>query len=129
MARPAPSWTLLLRVSVVAVSLNSLGTLVILGTLGTLGKLGTLGTLGTLDTLGTLGTLVRLFHCCHTYHCCHTQHCCHPPLVTGLLCVTCTDMAVLAGSCPDACFAEYGSMALRGSFCHEMVRLVVQDYQ
>ena len=39
----------------------------------------------------------------------------------GLLCVTCTDMAVLCGNHPEACFAKYGAMPLHSKFCHEMV--------
>eukprot|EP00614_Pseudopedinella_elastica_P005243 CAMPEP_0172598562 /NCGR_PEP_ID=MMETSP1068-20121228/18596_1 /TAXON_ID=35684 /ORGANISM="Pseudopedinella elastica, Strain CCMP716" /LENGTH=636 /DNA_ID=CAMNT_0013398471 /DNA_START=37 /DNA_END=1947 /DNA_ORIENTATION=+ len=38
----------------------------------------------------------------------------------GLLCVTCTDMAVLSGNQPEACFAKYGSMPTRGKYLHEM---------
>ncbi|CCJ29733.1 unnamed protein product [Pneumocystis jirovecii] len=39
----------------------------------------------------------------------------------GLICVTCTDLAVLAGGgYPEKCFANYGSMPFRHSvFCHE----------
>eukprot|EP00040_Diaphanoeca_grandis_P030791 m.182775 g.182775 ORF g.182775 m.182775 type:complete len:606 (+) comp32132_c0_seq1:92-1909(+) len=44
----------------------------------------------------------------------------------GLLCITCTDMAVLAGNHPEACYAKYGSMPLRGPFCLEMgLRIVL----
>jgi tRNA (guanine26-N2/guanine27-N2)-dimethyltransferase len=39
----------------------------------------------------------------------------------GLLCVTCTDMAVLAGNYPETCFAKYGGVSFRGESCHEMV--------
>ena len=42
--------------------------------------------------------------------------------LAGLLCVTCTDMAVLSGNHSEACWAKYGSMPLKGKFCHEMVR-------
>ncbi|XP_037958722.1 probable tRNA (guanine(26)-N(2))-dimethyltransferase [Teleopsis dalmanni] len=38
----------------------------------------------------------------------------------GLLLVTATDMAVLAGNAPEACFVKYGSAALRMKSCHEM---------
>ncbi|XP_075715233.1 tRNA (guanine(26)-N(2))-dimethyltransferase [Rhinoderma darwinii] len=38
----------------------------------------------------------------------------------GLLCVTCTDMAVLAGNNGETCYAKYGSMSLKSRFCHEM---------
>lgn len=39
----------------------------------------------------------------------------------GMLAVTCTDMAVLCGNHSEACYAKYGSMPLKGKFCHEMV--------
>ena len=39
----------------------------------------------------------------------------------GMLAVTCTDMAVLCGNHSEACYAKYGSMSLKGKFCHEMV--------
>ncbi|XP_044134865.1 tRNA (guanine(26)-N(2))-dimethyltransferase isoform X1 [Bufo gargarizans] len=38
----------------------------------------------------------------------------------GLLCVTCTDMAVLAGNSGETCYGKYGSMSLKSKFCHEM---------
>lgn len=38
----------------------------------------------------------------------------------GLLLVTATDMAVLAGNTPEACIAKYGSVPLRTKACHEM---------
>ncbi|KAJ1564589.1 tRNA methyltransferase 1 [Nowakowskiella sp. JEL0078] len=39
----------------------------------------------------------------------------------GLLCITCTDMAVLAGGQYDACWAKYGTMPVpNASYCHEM---------
>lgn len=40
----------------------------------------------------------------------------------GLICITCTDLAVLAGSKPLACFAKYGIMPHRAKYCHEMVQ-------
>lgn len=45
----------------------------------------------------------------------------------GLLCVTCTDKAVLCGAkATETCFAKYGSMPWRGAYCHEMaVRIVL----
>lgn len=46
--------------------------------------------------------------------------------LVGLLCVTCTDMAVLAGSHPETCFAKYGSSTVKGAFCHEMVRKPIE---
>lgn len=38
----------------------------------------------------------------------------------GLLLVTATDMAVLAGNTPEACLVKYGSVPLRTKACHEM---------
>lgn len=38
----------------------------------------------------------------------------------GLLCVTCTDMAVLAGNSGETCYSKYGAMALKSRACHEM---------
>ncbi|XP_067626113.1 tRNA (guanine(26)-N(2))-dimethyltransferase [Eurosta solidaginis] len=38
----------------------------------------------------------------------------------GLLLVTATDMAVLAGNTPEACYAKYSSVPLRMKCCHEM---------
>ena len=31
----------------------------------------------------------------------------------GLLCVTCTDMPVLAGNYPETCYAKYGSLPVK----------------
>ncbi|KAG0250337.1 tRNA methyltransferase 1 [Actinomortierella ambigua] len=49
----------------------------------------------------------------------------------GLLCVTCTDLAVLAGSnYTETCFSKYGGLPLKAEFCHEMaLRLVLQTLQ
>nr|XP_054763032.1 tRNA (guanine(26)-N(2))-dimethyltransferase-like isoform X1 [Lytechinus pictus] len=45
----------------------------------------------------------------------------------GLLCVTCTDMAVLCGNHGHACFAKYGAMALKTKYCNEMaLRILLQ---
>ncbi|XP_055634068.1 tRNA (guanine(26)-N(2))-dimethyltransferase [Toxorhynchites rutilus septentrionalis] len=38
----------------------------------------------------------------------------------GLLLVTATDMAVLAGNSPEACYVKYGSVPLKTKACHEM---------
>ncbi|KNE58640.1 N2,N2-dimethylguanosine tRNA methyltransferase [Allomyces macrogynus ATCC 38327] len=39
----------------------------------------------------------------------------------GLMCITCTDMQVLAGAnFTETCFTKYGGMPLRGEFTHEM---------
>ncbi|KAI9102722.1 N2,N2-dimethylguanosine tRNA methyltransferase-domain-containing protein [Phlyctochytrium arcticum] len=49
----------------------------------------------------------------------------------GLLCITCTDMAVLAGSQSEACWAKYGGMSIPNApYCHEMgLRLLVHAIQ
>ena len=39
----------------------------------------------------------------------------------GLLLVTATDMAVLAGNSPETCYSKYGAISLRMKACHEMV--------
>lgn len=39
----------------------------------------------------------------------------------GLLLVTATDMAVLAGNTPESCYVKYGSLPLKTKACHEMV--------
>lgn len=44
--------------------------------------------------------------------------------VAGLLCVTCTDMAVMAGNTGETCYSKYGSMSIKARFCHEMVSRV-----
>ncbi|XP_053573806.1 tRNA (guanine(26)-N(2))-dimethyltransferase isoform X2 [Bombina bombina] len=38
----------------------------------------------------------------------------------GLLCVTCTDMAVMAGNSGETCYSKYGAMSIKSKFCHEM---------
>jgi tRNA (guanine26-N2/guanine27-N2)-dimethyltransferase len=44
----------------------------------------------------------------------------------GLLCVTCTDLAVLCGNQRDVCYAKYGSIPTKAPYCHEMaVRMVL----
>ncbi|NXX77384.1 TRM1 dimethyltransferase, partial [Urocolius indicus] len=43
----------------------------------------------------------------------------------GLLCVTCTDMAVLAGNSPETCYSKYGAVSLKGKFCHEMALRII----
>ncbi|KAI9249791.1 N2,N2-dimethylguanosine tRNA methyltransferase [Phascolomyces articulosus] len=49
----------------------------------------------------------------------------------GLLCVTCTDLAILTGSMhPETCFGKYNGMPLKGMFPHEMaLRLVLNTLQ
>jgi len=45
----------------------------------------------------------------------------------GVLLVTCTDMAVLAGNCPETCYSKYGAVSLHIKCCHEMaLRIVLQ---
>ncbi|KAK7486794.1 hypothetical protein BaRGS_00021941 [Batillaria attramentaria] len=43
----------------------------------------------------------------------------------GLLCVTCTDAAVLCGNAGETCFAKYGSLSLHAKYCHEMALRVL----
>ncbi|KIP09582.1 hypothetical protein PHLGIDRAFT_126174 [Phlebiopsis gigantea 11061_1 CR5-6] len=47
----------------------------------------------------------------------------------GLLCVTCTDLQVLATTnYPEKCFANYGGLPLKGEYCHESaLRLVLHS--
>ncbi|KAI7900790.1 N2,N2-dimethylguanosine tRNA methyltransferase [Cokeromyces recurvatus] len=49
----------------------------------------------------------------------------------GLLCVTCTDLAILTGAMhPETCFGKYGGMPLKNMFPHEIaLRLVLQMLQ
>lgn len=45
----------------------------------------------------------------------------------GLLLVTATDMAILAGNSPETCYSKYGSVSLKIKSCHEMaVRILLQ---
>ncbi|KAF8350673.1 N2 N2-dimethylguanosine tRNA methyltransferase [Amanita rubescens] len=46
----------------------------------------------------------------------------------GLLCVTCTDLAVLATTnSPEKCFRNYGGVSVKAEYCHEAaLRLVLQ---
>lgn len=39
----------------------------------------------------------------------------------GILLVTCTDMAILAGNSPETCYVKYGAVSLKSSACHELV--------
>uniref|UniRef100_H2ZLY0 tRNA (guanine(26)-N(2))-dimethyltransferase n=1 Tax=Ciona savignyi TaxID=51511 RepID=H2ZLY0_CIOSA len=43
----------------------------------------------------------------------------------GLLCVTCTDMAVMAGNFPGTCWAKYQSVPLKTKACHEQALRMV----
>ncbi|KAJ1339821.1 N2,N2-dimethylguanosine tRNA methyltransferase [Batrachochytrium salamandrivorans] len=49
----------------------------------------------------------------------------------GLLCITCTDMAVLAGSQPESCWAKYGGINIPGTqYTHEMaLRILLHSIQ
>ncbi|PVU99260.1 hypothetical protein BB559_000873 [Furculomyces boomerangus] len=49
----------------------------------------------------------------------------------GLLCITCTDMAVLASNNhPETCYAKYGGVPIRSEFCHELgLRLLLHSVQ
>ena len=48
----------------------------------------------------------------------------------GLLCVTCTDTAILCGNAPETCWAKYGATSLRSKFCHEMaLRIVLRSIE
>ena len=47
----------------------------------------------------------------------------------GLLCITCTDMAILCGNHAEACFGKYGGMSLQTKYCHEMVRLLTSGME
>lgn len=45
----------------------------------------------------------------------------------GLLLVTATDMAVLAGNSPETCYVKYGAISLKIKSCHEMaIRILLQ---
>ncbi|KZS99220.1 N2,N2-dimethylguanosine tRNA methyltransferase [Sistotremastrum niveocremeum HHB9708] len=47
----------------------------------------------------------------------------------GLLCVTCTDLSILAtNNYPEKCFANYGGIPVKAEFCHEAaLRLVLHS--
>lgn len=38
----------------------------------------------------------------------------------GLLLITATDMAILAGNTPETCYLKYGAVSLKSKSCHEM---------
>ncbi|XP_046385091.1 probable tRNA (guanine(26)-N(2))-dimethyltransferase [Ischnura elegans] len=45
----------------------------------------------------------------------------------GLMLVTATDMAVLAGNAPETCYSKYGAISLHTKACHEMaLRILLQ---
>lgn len=41
----------------------------------------------------------------------------------GLLCITCTDLAVLCATHSETCFSKYGGLPIRGDLCHEAVSI------
>ncbi|XP_047434611.1 tRNA (guanine(26)-N(2))-dimethyltransferase isoform X2 [Mugil cephalus] len=43
----------------------------------------------------------------------------------GLLCITCTDMAVLAGNNGETCYSKYGSVSIKAKYCHEMALRII----
>ncbi|XP_060096657.1 tRNA (guanine(26)-N(2))-dimethyltransferase isoform X1 [Heteronotia binoei] len=43
----------------------------------------------------------------------------------GLLCVTCTDMAVMAGNAGETCYSKYGAMSFKAKYCHEMALRII----
>lgn len=46
----------------------------------------------------------------------------------GLLMITATDMAVLAGNSPETCYLKYGAISLKSKACHEMaLRILLQS--
>lgn len=48
----------------------------------------------------------------------------------GLLLVTATDMAILAGNTPESCYAKYGSVSLKSKSCHEMaLRILLRSIE
>lgn len=48
----------------------------------------------------------------------------------GLLLVTATDMAVLAGNTPETCYVKYGAVSLKIKSCHEMaIRILLQTIE
>ncbi|XP_076174180.1 tRNA (guanine(26)-N(2))-dimethyltransferase isoform X2 [Ptiloglossa arizonensis] len=46
----------------------------------------------------------------------------------GLLMITATDMAVLAGNSPETCYLKYGAISLKSKACHEIaLRILLQN--
>lgn len=43
----------------------------------------------------------------------------------GLICITCTDMAILCASYPEVCNSKYSAIPLRGEICHEMALRII----
>ncbi|XP_055692924.1 tRNA (guanine(26)-N(2))-dimethyltransferase [Lutzomyia longipalpis] len=48
----------------------------------------------------------------------------------GMLLVTATDMAVLAGNSPESCYVKYGAISLKSRACHEMaIRILLKSIE
>ena len=48
----------------------------------------------------------------------------------GLLCITCTDAAILCGNFGETCYGKYGSLSLRTPCCHEMaLRIILKSIE
>ncbi|XP_040891116.1 tRNA (guanine(26)-N(2))-dimethyltransferase [Toxotes jaculatrix] len=43
----------------------------------------------------------------------------------GLLCITCTDMAVMAGNSGETCYSKYSSVSIKAKYCHEMALRII----
>ncbi|KAK3528014.1 hypothetical protein QTP86_014089 [Hemibagrus guttatus] len=43
----------------------------------------------------------------------------------GLLCITCTDMAVMAGNSGETCYSKYASVSIKSRYCHEMALRII----
>lgn len=43
----------------------------------------------------------------------------------GLLCITCTDMSVMAGNSGETCYSKYGSVSIKAKYCHEMALRII----
>ncbi|XP_055040054.2 tRNA (guanine(26)-N(2))-dimethyltransferase [Misgurnus anguillicaudatus] len=43
----------------------------------------------------------------------------------GLLCITCTDMAVMAGNSGETCYSKYSSVSIKSKYCHEMALRII----
>ncbi|KAL2086869.1 hypothetical protein ACEWY4_017928 [Coilia grayii] len=43
----------------------------------------------------------------------------------GLLCITCTDMAVMAGNSGETCYSKYGSVSIKAKSCHEIALRII----
>ncbi|XP_061685266.1 tRNA (guanine(26)-N(2))-dimethyltransferase [Syngnathoides biaculeatus] len=43
----------------------------------------------------------------------------------GLLCITCTDMAVLAGNSGETCYSKYGAVSIKAKYCHEQALRII----